>query len=213
MPGTDLASHWDDAYAQGETTRSWFEAEPAMSLRMIDAAGVAPTASVVDIGGGTSRLVDVLLGRGHQDVTVLDLSATALEVARERLSSDASRVRWVNADIRAWAPGRVFDLWHDRAVLHFQTTADGQDSYRRVLAGASRPGTVAVFGCFAPDGPTHCSGLPVARRNAEDLAVFLGPGWTMVAEERESHPTPAGGAQPFTWAAFVRGGPAQGSPR
>lgn len=204
MPDTELTVHWDGAYAQGETTRSWFETEPAMSLRMIDAAGVEATASVVDVGGGTSRLVDSLLVRGHTDLTVVDVSSAALRITQQRLGAAADTVRWVHADIREFAPGRVFDVWHDRAVLHFLTTEDDQHRYREVLDAASAPGTVAVFGCFAPDGPTHCSGLPVVRRDAADLAEFLGDDWASVITERELHATPGGAVQPFTWAAFVR---------
>lgn len=204
MPHTELNSHWDDAYAQGETTRSWFESEPVMSLRMIDAARVDSTASAVDVGGGTSRLVDHLLARGHHDLTVVDVSAAALRIARERLGSDAEKVQWVHTDIREYSPGRVFDLWHDRAVLHFLTEAVDHRRYRDILDTASRSGTVAVFGCFAPDGPTHCSGLPVARRDPDDLADFLGADWSMVAQERELHATPNGAVQPFTWATLVR---------
>ena len=204
MPDTELTAHWDGAYAQGETTRSWFETEPVMSLRMIDAAGVDTTASVVDIGGGTSRLVDHLLARGHDDVTVMDVSAAALRIAADRLGDDAAIVQWVRVDIREFSPGRVFDVWHDRAVLHFLTEEVDQRRYRDMLDAASRPGAVAVFGCFAPDGPTHCSGLPVMRRDANDLADFLGVDWSMVARDRESHATPSGAVQPFTWATFVR---------
>lgn len=201
---SELATHWDDAYAQGETTRSWFETEPVMSLRMIDAAGVSSGAAVVDIGGGTSRLVDALLSRGHDDITVLDVSDAALRIAQDRLGGDAGEVHWVVADIRAWSPGRVFDVWHDRAVMHFLSEPADQDAYRNTLDAASRPGSVAVVGCFAPDGPTHCSGLPVVRRDVADLVEFLGPQWKLIAQDREMHPTPGGATQPFTWAAFVR---------
>lgn len=204
VPDTELAAHWDGAYDQGEATRSWFETEPVMSLRMIDAAGVDSTAGVVDIGGGTSRLVDHLLARGHDDLTVVDVSAAALRIAQDRLGDDAAKVRWVHTDIREFSPGRVFDVWHDRAVLHFLTEDVDQRRYRDILDAASRPGTVAVFGCFAPDGPTHCSGLPVMRRDPDDLADFLGAEWSMVARDRERHTTPSGAVQPFTWATFVR---------
>lgn len=201
---TELSMHWDDAYGQGETTRSWFQTEPVMSLRMIDAAGVATDASVVDIGGGTSRLVDALLARGHDDLTVVDISDAALKIAQDRLGGDAAEVHWVTADIRTWSPGRAFDVWHDRAVMHFLSNPADQDAYRETLNTSTRPGSVAVFGCFAPEGPTHCSGLPVVRRDVGDLVQFLGPQWRLVAQERELHPTPGGATQPFTWAAFTR---------
>ena len=201
----ELAAHWNDAYAQGETTRGWFETEPVMSLRMIDAAQVSADAGVVEIGGGTSRLVDALLARGHEDITVLDVSDAALTIAQDRLGGDTAQVHWVNADVRMWSPERTFDVWHDRAVMHFLSDPADQDTYRNTLKAATRPGSIAVFGCFAPDGPTHCSGLPVVRRDVSELVEFLGPQWTPVAQDRESHPTPGGALQPFTWAVFVRG--------
>lgn len=185
-------------------TRSWFETDPAQSLRMIDAAGAAADASVVDVGGGTARLVDSLLARGHHDLTVVDISATALDIAQQRLGRDAQRVNWIHADIRQWSPARMFDIWHDRAVLHFLTTGDDQEHYRRILNNATEPGAIAVLGCFASDGPTHCSGLPVVRRDPSDLQEFLGAQWSLVTQERELHTTPGGGVQPFTWTAFVR---------
>jgi trans-aconitate methyltransferase len=199
-----LAGHWDAAYAQGEATRSWFEAEPLMSLRMLDAAGVTASAAVIDVGGGTSRLADALLARGCRDVTVLDISRAALQLARDRLGPEAARVHWVTADIGTWTPGRRYDAWHDRAVLHFLTSEASQSRYLAALRAATRPGSAAVIGCFSPDGPAQCSGLPVARRSAAGLAALLGPEWTLTAEDRELHPVPGGGTQPFTWAAFTR---------
>jgi hypothetical protein len=199
-----LASLWDAAYGHGDTTRSWFEPEPVMSLRMLDAAGVASRSAVIDVGGGASRLADALLARGQEDVTVLDISGAALLVARERLGPDADRVRWITGNVVNWSPDRRYDAWHDRAVLHFLTDADSLVRYLAVLEAATRLGAAAVFGCFAPDGPASCSGLPVARRSAADLAALLGPAWAIVSADRESHPTPEGGVQPFTWAAFTR---------
>jgi len=176
---------------------------------MIDAAGATADAAVVDIGGGTARLVDRLLARGHGDLTVVDVSEAALDIAQQRLGRNALRGRWIHADIRSWSPARVFDVWHDRAVLHFLNAEADQEHYRNILAGATRPGAIAVLGCFASDGPTHCSGLPVVRRDPADIQEFLGPEWSMVAEDRESHATPGGAVQPFTWTAFVRVGEMQ----
>jgi trans-aconitate methyltransferase len=209
VTGHELGAQWDDAYRQGEMTRSWFETDPAQSLRMIDAAGAAADAAVVDVGGGTARLVDGLLARGHQDLTVVDISGTALEIAQQRLGRDAQRVTWILADIREWSPTRMFDVWHDRAVLHFLTSEADQEHYLSILKSATEPGAIAVIGCFASDGPTHCSGLPVVRRDPPDLQDYLGAEWSLAVQDRESHATPSGGAQPFTWTAFVRAGERQ----
>ena len=200
----DLAAHWDDAYAQGDAIRSWFQATPRMSLRMLDAVGVTAASSVVDIGGGASPLAGVLLGRGFRDVTVLDISAAGLQWARRRLGPQAGQVRWLTADVRTWQPPRRFAAWHDRAVFHFLTGEPDRRGYLRALAAATAVNAAAVFGCFAPDGPRQCSGLPVARYGPRELADELGRDWTLIADDWEDHATPAGLIQPFTWVALRR---------
>jgi hypothetical protein len=204
--GRDLAAHWDEAYAQGETTRSWFQRQPGMSLRMLAAAGVAAADSVIDVGGGASALAGALLDRGFGDITVLDVSAAGIAAARQRLGARADQVQWLVADLLAWQPSRQYRVWHDRAVFHFLTTAQDRRQYLRALDAATGPGAAAVFGCFAPDGPQRCSGLPVARYLAADLAGQLGVQWTLIRQDREEHRTPAGVIQPFTWAALRRQG-------
>lgn len=200
----DPAAHWDDAYALGEATRSWFQQHPALSLRMLDAAGVSAEDSVIDVGGGASPLAGALLELGFTDVTVLDISATGMQYARGRLGPQADRVRWLTADILTWRPERRYQAWHDRAVFHFLTAGQARRQYLQALRAATAPGAAAVFGCFAPDGPRYCSGLPVARYGPPELAGQLGSDWTLTAQDREQHLTPAGAAQPFTWAAFRR---------
>jgi hypothetical protein len=204
MHPADTAHHWDLAYAQGDRIRSWFEPHPTASLRLLDAAGITPSDSFIDIGGGASSLVDALLSRGHRDLAVLDISPTALRLAQQRLGVAERRVAWIVADLLSWRPPRTYAVWHDRAVFHFVTADLDKDRYLATLQSATRTGSAAIFGCFAPDGPTSCSGLPVTRYSAEDLAATLGENWALVAAEQEQHRTPAGGSQPFTWAAFLR---------
>ena len=198
----DTATHWDHVYAQGETTLSWYQTYPAMSLRMLQLAGVGQPESLVDVGGGTSRLVDVFVEGGHTDVAVLDVSAAALSYAKERLGDSPTRVQWLVADVRSWEPDRKYQVWHDRAVFHFLTTQEDRDRYVQTMGLAGSD--VAVFGAFAPDGPESCSGLPVARYDAGGIAAQLDSGWELVAQQREDHATPGGAVQPFTWAAFRR---------
>jgi trans-aconitate methyltransferase len=201
-PGS--AARWDDAYARGDETKSWFQLRPAMSLAMLDAAGVAVRDSVIDVGGGASPLAGALLSCGFRDITVLDISAAGMLHARRRLGPQAEQVQWLTADVLAWRPRRPYRAWHDRAVFHFLTGGQDQRRYLSTLQSATAAGAVAVFGCFALDGPQHCSGLPVTRYGPDELAGRLGSGWTLIAADREEHITPAGTAQPFTWAAFRR---------
>jgi trans-aconitate methyltransferase len=200
----DPAARWDDAYALGDTSRSWFQREPALSLRMLDAAGVSAADSLIDVGGGASTLADALLARGFSDVTVLDVSATGMQYARRRLGAAARLVAWVVADVLTWRPGRRYQVWHDRAVFHFLTTSPARQQYLRTLDQATGASAVAVFGCFALDGPEFCSGLPVARYDPPGLASQLGGDWALITSDTEEHVTPTGAVQPFTWAAFRR---------
>jgi SAM-dependent methyltransferase len=199
---SDPAALWDDAYALGESTRSWFQQQPGVSLRMLERAGVAAEDSVIDVGGGASPLAGALLGRGFTDVTVLDISAAGMRYAQSRLGPLAGQVRWLTGDILTWQPDRRYRAWHDRAVFHFLTVGQDRQRYLRALGAATAPGAATVFGCFAQDGPQYCSGLPVARYSERELAGQLGAEWTLIAGDREEHITPAGRAQPFTWAAF-----------
>jgi len=196
--------HWDGVYAGTDDTRvSWYEAAPDSSLAVLDAAGVTPAWSVVDVGAGASRLADELVARGHDDVTALDVSSRGLERTRARLRADAP-VRFVVADVVTWTPGRTFDVWHDRAVLHFLVEEADRDRYRDVVAAAVAPGGLAVIGTFAPDGPATCSGLPVVRYGPDDLARLLDGLFTPVTTRRVEHRTPWGAVQPFTWVAARR---------
>lgn len=200
----DTAEHWDRAYRHGEATRSWFQHEPQMSLQMIETAGIGPTDSLIDVGGGASSLVDALIDRGHTDLTVLDISGEALRKDQRRLGRRAARVRWLLADLHSWTPDRTWAVWHDRAVLHFFTTRTDRQHYLHALERATTPGTFAILATFAPNGPQHCSGLPVARYDPQHLAALLGHGWRLLADAHEEHTTPSGGTQPFTWAALRR---------
>ena len=198
------AAHWDEAYLRGDTTRSWFQRQPLPSLRALAAAGATPQDSIIDIGGGASPLVDALLDRDQKDVAVLDVSAEGLRTAQRRLGASAERVTWIVTELLTWRPPRTWKFWHDRAVLHFFTDAGERARYVQVLDAATESGSVAVIATFAPDGPEQCSGLPVSRYDAEDLAALLGDQWELTSTSREQHTTPSGGTQPFTWATFCR---------
>lgn len=206
MGEQDTAAYWDGVYAAGAAERSWFQREPARSLGMLERAGVTAADSVIDVGGGTSPLASALLDRGFRDVTVLDISPAAVRLAWRQVGTRAGQVHWLVADVRGWQPERRYRAWHDRAVLHFMTAKAEQRQYARALDLATGPGAVAVVGCFAPDGPPECSGLPVARYGPADLVQLLGGSWTLLAADREEHRTPGAAIQPFTWAALRKDG-------
>jgi len=162
-----------------------------------------PGASVVDIGAGTSRLVDALL-ESSPDVTVLDVSREALDESARRLGPRAEQASWIRADLLDWLPERNYDVWHDRAVFHFLSTAEDIPAYVDLASSAVAPDGALVLAVFAPNGPTSCSGLPATRYDAATLAAHFDAAFVLEHEERELHHTPAGATQPFTWVVLRR---------
>jgi trans-aconitate methyltransferase len=169
---------------------------------MIQTLGIDHMTPVIDVGGGASSLPDRLVAQGFSDVSVLDLSETALKEGRRRLGT-ATAVTWLHEDILTWRPARRFGLWHDRAVFHFLTDDGDRSNYLATISEALEPGSGIVMATFADDGPEHCSGLRVSRYSVEALLGVLGGRVTLVDARRELHTTPGGAVQPFTWVAGV----------
>jgi SAM-dependent methyltransferase len=202
---TSCKTHWNSVYvSKGEDGVSWFQASAAPSLDLIARTGATPRDSVIDIGGGASRLVDALLARGFVRLTVLDLSEEALMIAKARLGEDAARVNWIVSDVTRWEPAETYDLWHDRAAFHFLTEEADRAAYTARLARALRPGGHAVIATFALDGPERCSGLPVLRQDAAGLSAMLGSGFALVETRPHEHRTPWDALQRFQFSLFRR---------
>ncbi len=197
----DRRTHWETVYSTtGPERVSWFQAEARLSRSLIERCAPDRTARIIDVGAGASTLVSALLASGYRHLTVVDLSATALSIARERLGGDADHVTWLAGDVLAldFAPA-AFDVWHDRAVFHFLTLAQDRARYVDQVRRAVAPGGHLLVATFAEDGPTRCSGLDVARYSASALHGEFGPDFRLVASERELHVTPSGSQQAFTY--------------
>jgi len=196
--------HWESVWATRTAEEvSWFQADPSTSLRMIRAV-TDPTASVIDVGSGATRLVEALLADGYRDLTVLDISPSALDKARERLGGAAAEVDWVVGDVTSFQPRHRFELWHDRAVLHFLTDAIDRRAYRETLQRCVARGGHVVVAAFGPDGPESCSGLPVMRHDRRSLAEVLGDDFEPIEYLEEEHLTPGGASQQFVYGLFGR---------
>lgn len=197
-----MTKHWDGVYdTKGDVETSWFTPSAADSLAMLDQVGVIDSDSVIDIGGGTSRLVDELLARGHRDLAVLDIAASALRRSQDRLGTAGTSATWFAADVTTWHPSSRYQVWHDRAVFHFLTSPEARAAYSRTMRRALGPDGIFVMGTFAPTGPDQCSGLPVSRYDADGLAHALGPDVEVLHHRQTEHVTPWGAIQPFTWIA------------
>lgn len=194
-------SHWERVYAtKGATAVSWFQACAQHSLGLIRATEVPLSAPIIDVGGGASTLVDDLLAHGYANITVLDLSATALAAAKNRLGAIGNSVQWLEADItQATLPACRFDVWHDRAVFHFLTAPQERQAYVQAVLRSVKPGGHVIVATFAQDGPTQCSGLPVMRYSADALHAEFGAPFTLLRHEKEEHHTPFGTVQQFVY--------------
>lgn len=197
----DRKHHWEQVYeTKPADSVSWFQLHAELSLDLIRKAAPDRHSAVIDVGGGASTLVDDLLADGYADLSVLDLSGAALEVARKRLGDASHQVTWIEGDItQVHLPRHRYDLWHDRAVFHFLTDADDRRAYVAQVLRAVRPGGHVIVASFAEDGPEKCSGLPVMRYSPDALHAQFGAAFKLVGHEREAHHTPAGKEQLFTY--------------
>jgi 2-polyprenyl-3-methyl-5-hydroxy-6-metoxy-1,4-benzoquinol methylase len=174
-------------------------------LELIERAYSDRSVSIVDVGGGESTLVDDLCKRGFRDITVLDISQTALDVAQARVGNAGRNVRWICADILNFTfPDASFDVWHDRAVFHFLTDPEQRRIYVERMASAVKPNGHVILSTFGPQGPTKCSGLETMRYDAEKLREELGERFQLIENSIENHQTPAGTMQQFLCCDFRR---------
>lgn len=193
--------HWERVYATKATDAvSWYQEHASHSLQLIEATGVSHTASIIDVGGGASTLVDDLRARGYKNTTVLDRSASALDSAEDRLGAHAGSVAWLESDItKIELPLLAYDVWHDRAVFHFLTTPEDRHAYVQAVLRSVKPGWHVIDATFAEDGPLQCSGLPVMRYSGTQLHAEFGEAFTLVSHERELHHTPSRTTQQFAY--------------
>ncbi|MCG9890896.1 MAG: class I SAM-dependent methyltransferase [Thermosynechococcaceae cyanobacterium MS004] len=193
--------YWEAVYeAKDSTEVSWFQEHPEISLQFIERTGVDNSVQVIDVGGGASTLVDDLLDRGYRNITVLDISSAALQVAQERLGSRANAVTWLEADItQVELPYKFYDVWHDRAVFHFLTRAADRQKYVEAVMHSVKEGGHVIVATFGVDGPSRCSGLEVVRYSPDSLHDEFGNNFDLVDSTSESHKTPFGTEQKFIY--------------
>jgi len=194
-------THWEKVYTTKEPESvSWYRAHLEISLALVERAADSRSASIIDIGAGESTLVDDLLAKGYENITVLDVSQTALEVTKKRLGLLSEQVNWIVADItQVHLEPFAYDVWHDRAVFHFLTSVEQRSAYVRNVAMAVNPGGHVIVSTFGPEGPASCSGLEVMRYDAESLHNEFGTRFRLVKSLKELHRTPFGTTQQFLY--------------
>lgn len=200
---SDRKKHWETVYKTKNPEQvSWTQEIPKTSLEFIHSFGLAKSAKIIDIGGGDSKLVDHLLDEGYEHITVLDISAKALEKAQQRLGERASKVNWIVSDITEFQPTTTYDVWHDRAAFHFLTTAEQVEKYM-TTARNSVKGYLAI-GTFSENGPEKCSGLEIKQYSEGSLSKALHNGFEKIRCITEDHITPFNTIQNFLFCSFKR---------
>jgi len=197
----DARSHWENVYAsKAPDAVSWYRPHLETSVELIEKVAKAHSTSIIDVGGGESTLVDDLLAHEYSNLSVLDVSQTAIEVTKRRLGHAAERVHWIIGDItNTELSPSSYDLWHDRAVFHFLRSVNERAAYVRQVAKAVRPGGHVLVSTFGPEGPTKCSGLEVVRYDAESLHAEFGVHFRLLESLKELHKTPFGTIQQFLY--------------
>ena len=197
--------HWDEIYSsEAPQEVSWFCPHLETSLALIERAASERDAAILDVGGGASTLVDDLLDHGYRNVTVLDISQSALQAAQKRLGERSRLAQWVCADVmKASLPIQAYNVWHDRAVFHFLTQAEERRDYVRSVASLLKAGGHVIVSTFGPEGPTQCSGLDVMRYDSDSLQAEFGPRFRLVESVTELHLTPVGTTQQFLYCHFI----------
>ncbi|HRK54762.1 MAG TPA: class I SAM-dependent methyltransferase [Cyclobacteriaceae bacterium] len=199
----DKSKHWDDIYATRQPHEvSWTQENPKISLDFIHSFNLPKQASIIDVGGGESKLVDRLIDEGYEDITVLDISEHALKRTKIRLGEAAEKVNWIVADITEFKTDKTFDLWHDRATFHFMTTPDQINEYLKRAKTNLKTNGYLTIGTFSQDGPKKCSGLEIKQYSEEALQNQLRDGFEKIRCITEDHQTPFGTLQNFLFCSF-----------
>ena len=196
-----LQNHWDSVY-MAEKQFSWFQPYPNTSMEFVELFQLPKDAHIIDIGGGDSQFVDALLDKGYQNIYVLDISAQAIERAKQRLGPASSKVNWIVADVTEFIPPVQFDFWHDRAAFHFLTTEDKIYKYVSIAEHAIRKNGYLVLGTFSEKGPEKCSGLEVKQYSAASMSARFELAFDRIKCIQEDHKTPFNTVQNFLFCSF-----------
>jgi len=200
---TPSKSYWENIYTTKDTQKvGWFQLRPALTLSLIDELDLPKDSSIIDIGGGDSYLVDYLLADDYRNVTVLDISAKAIEKVKLRLAEKSEHTEWIVSDIRKFEPNRQYDLWHDRAAFHFLTEEEDIRNYVETAKNGIAENGLMIIGTFSDKGPDTCSGLPVKQYSIHELRQTFLPHFKNLRSFNKDHITPSGQSQNYSFCVF-----------
>ena len=200
---TTTKEHWEKIYnTKEEKDFSWFQPYPKTSIEFIKLFNLPKNARIIDIGGGDSHLVDALIELGYTNIHVLDISAKAIERARQRLGAQAKMVKWIVSDITEFESEVQFDFWHDRAAFHFLTSEDQISKYLAVVRKSLTPNGYLVLGTFSEKGPEKCSGLEIKQYSEASMSFLFEKDFKRIKCIEEKHSTPFNTLQNFVFCSF-----------
>lgn len=203
MESFNRKDHWENIYTTKELKDvSWYQPVPETSLQFLERLNIPKAAKIIDVGGGDSFLTDHMIELGYSDITVLDISANALERAKTRLKEKAGLVKWIVADVSTFKPDETYDFWHDRAVFHFLTVQKDIENYMQVLSRGIKSDGILVLGTFSEEGPAKCSGIPVRQYSEKSMTEILSALFDKIKCLTVDHKTPFGTIQNFVFCSF-----------
>jgi len=198
-------AHWENVYQTKSITEvGWYQSTPFTSITFLEALQLPGDANIIDVGGGDSFLTDYLLKQGYHSVSVLDISATAIDRAQQRLGPDSHHVKWILSDVSTFIPEEKYDVWHDRATFHFLSEDAEVQHYLSALNQSLKVGGYFIIGTFSTSGPKKCSGLDIRQYDRNDLVKLLGPDYKIIECIAPEHITPGGHIQHYTFCCFQR---------
>ncbi|KJF44800.1 SAM-dependent methyltransferase [Draconibacterium sediminis] len=201
----DRKKHWEDIYQSKNTAEvSWFQSSPTTSLQFVKEFKLPLSARIIDVGGGDSFMVDRLLEMGYRNITVLDISETAIKKAQQRLGEKADTVKWIVADAAGFQPTETYDFWHDRAAFHFLTEKQEISNYVDTISSYVKPGGYLVLGTFSEQGPTKCSGIEIKQYSENTMTSLLTDFFNKIRCISVDHKTPFNTLQNFIFCSFRR---------
>jgi ubiquinone/menaquinone biosynthesis C-methylase UbiE len=202
----DIKNHWEQIFeSKPDNELSWFQPYPKTSIEFLELFNLPLTANIIDIGGGNSHFVDVLLEKGYQNIWVLDISSNAIERVRKRLGEKANKIRWIISDVTEFNFNNVqFDFWHDRAAFHFLTTEEKIYKYVSAAEDAVKKNGYLVLGTFSEQGPKKCSGLAVKQYSKASKSARFEVAFERIKCIHEDHVTPLNTVQNFLFCSFKR---------
>lgn len=205
MENFNRKEHWEKIYQSKQLNEvSWFQPTPETSLDFVQFVNLPKSAKIIDVGGGDSFLVDHLLELGYSDITVLDVSETAIERAKQRLGSRANMVKWIVSDASMFKPTQKYDFWHDRAAFHFLTQPQEISNYIQTVEQCINPNGILVIGTFSEQGPKKCSGIEIKQYSESSMNELFQSNFQKSKCITIDHKTPFNTFQNFIFCSFIK---------